>query len=250
MGVAYNNPPIVADGMVLCLDPGNLTSYSGTGTLIIDKSNKKNNGTLVGNPTYSNSYNGIISLSNNYTQWISIGSDPSYNSITNVTTEFWARPKRSYYYEYLCSNSRDCCGDYSGFNFNFAINPIDTNTAYIQFAIWNQAKSKYDSRGNLLSYGQTTVTSLTALPLNVWYHVCATYDGATMILYVNGVISNTLASTQGIGTPATFPMYVGRMGAGALSFYGDIGLGRIYNRALSQSEISQNFNATRRRFGI
>jgi len=90
----------------------------------------------------------------------------------------------------------------------------------------------------------------TGLSLNTWYHVAATDNGSTVSLYVNGtsVISASSATSTTNGTMAA---YVGAWnGIGNTYFSGKIPAVRIYNRSLSPSEVRQNFNAQRGRYGI
>lgn len=88
----------------------------------------------------------------------------------------------------------------------------------------------------------TTVTQVmapNAINALAWNHICGTYNGTTMSLYVNGTLVNTLArsgviasSTSAFSFGADYNGSAGReFFAGALE---DI---RLYNRALSQGEI-------------
>jgi hypothetical protein len=76
-----------------------------------------------------------------------------------------------------------------------------------------------------------------ALPLNVWSHVAATYDGADLRLYVNGVLASTQPATGGL--PSTDdPMRIGGNLIWGEYFAGRIDEVRVYNRALSGAEIA------------
>ena len=84
--------------------------------------------------------------------------------------------------------------------------------------------------------------------LNIWHHVVATYDGTTLRLYRNGVQLNSATSTGNI-TNTSKTLEIGRRGTGSY-FIGRLTGQKIYNKALSVSEIQQNFNASRGRYGI
>ena len=51
-----NGPRIATDGLVLCLDAGNSKRYSGSGTTWNDLSGNGKNGTINGNPVFTNGY--------------------------------------------------------------------------------------------------------------------------------------------------------------------------------------------------
>lgn len=79
------------------------------------------------------------------------------------------------------------------------------------------------------------------LPLNAWSHLAATYDGATMRLYVNGL---QVASRAQTGTPAvsTNPVQIGGDSLYGQSFTGLIDEVRIYNVALTAAQIVMDMN--------
>jgi hypothetical protein len=90
---------------------------------------------------------------------------------------------------------------------------------------------------------------------NAWTHITAVYDWPNSILrlYINGAQASSTTLTVGSGgfSSPTSPLYLGqRYGSTADRFAGKIGHIRLYNKALSAAEISQNFNAVRGRFGI
>jgi glucose/arabinose dehydrogenase len=100
-----------------------------------------------------------------------------------------------------------------------------------------------NSNGPLLpsgggTFGATTayVSGSTASPVGVWTHVALTYDGATLKLYVNGVLANSQARTGTIQS-GTNPLWIGGNSPYGEYFQGLIDELRIYNRALTQAEI-------------
>jgi hypothetical protein len=75
-----------------------------------------------------------------------------------------------------------------------------------------------------------------ALPTNTWTHLAVTYDGAALRLYVNGVQVASLAQTGHLVTSAN-PLQIGGDSLYGQYFQGTIDEVRIYNQALSASEI-------------
>ncbi len=96
-------------------------------------------------------------------------------------------------------------------------------------------------------------TASSFLSTSAWCHVVATYTSGTRVLYVNGVAVNSDSQTGTIATNASgmsVGAYGGNSGSNAYWYNGNIGLVRVYNRALSANEVIQNFNATRGRYGV
>jgi hypothetical protein len=103
-----------------------------------------------------------------------------------------------------------------------------TTTGYLEVAKW----------------GGGVVCTATTLPLSAttWYHCAFTYDGTNSALYVNGVACTlTGVTTPQTGTPSI--VRVGSWGSGEY-FNGQIDDVRIYNRALTQAEITQVYRGT------
>ena len=78
-----------------------------------------------------------------------------------------------------------------------------------------------------------------ALPLDTWVHVAATYDAANLRLYVNGTLAASVAATGSIST-STGALRIGGNNLWPEFFQGRIDEVRIYNRALTQSQIQSD----------
>jgi hypothetical protein len=83
-----------------------------------------------------------------------------------------------------------------------------------------------------------------------WIHLAFTYDGTTLRNYYNGGVDNTAAGSGSIQTSGTATVYVGRHSGNAIPFDGLIAIVRSYDRALSSTEVLQNYNAEKSRFGL
>jgi hypothetical protein len=83
-----------------------------------------------------------------------------------------------------------------------------------------------------------------------------TYNGSQVVIYINGVAINTVATTiypQFNNTAKSWTIggnYQRTSPTNASFFEGNIGLVSFYNRALSSQEVLQNYNATKGRFGL
>ena len=89
----------------------------------------------------------------------------------------------------------------------------------------------------------TTVTSATNLPLNTWTHIAATYDGASLNVYVNGALTGTVANSSGLPSGID-EWYFGKAANGSNLFPGIMDDIRIWNVVRSQSDINVNKNRT------
>jgi len=86
-----------------------------------------------------------------------------------------------------------------------------------------------------------------------WYQVVGTYTSGSRKLYINGVQVNSDTKTGTISTNSggmSIGVYGGYSGSRGYYYNGNLSICRVYNRVLTQAEIAQNFNATRKRFGI
>lgn len=110
------------------------------------------------------------------------------------------------------------------------------STIYPIFKLGNSTLSL-----GVLIYGMDTCSSTTAtLPLNIWSHVCGTWDGATMTVYINGVSRATTAKAT-IASAGTSNIAIGAAfhTATSIDTYLDASVEdlRMYNRALSVAEV-------------
>jgi len=217
-----HSPRIVTDGLVLCLDAGNTKSYSGSGTTWNDLSGNGNTGTLTNGPTYSSDNGGSIFFdgSNDYVSLVDNLGDPQ-----QFTVEFWAYPTQLNF---------DSNNNYRRiFRVGTSSNVIlIEQSGYISFRVPGGTSNNMQGSG----YSGT----------NEWGYVVCTYDQSNKKIYFNGSLKNTTAesgATVDFGSPQI-------VDPSSQTFKGNISNFRIYNRALTASEIQQNFDALRGRFGI
>jgi hypothetical protein len=226
---------IVTNGLVLNLDAANPRSYpqpyNGTVWQNIAPVSSSLSGSLINGPTYNASNGGSIVFdgSNDFVQI------PAINVGLNFTVCIWARPNLTSR-QLLFSNSYRYFTN-EGFLFNIGNNGTDI----------------------FLSIGQdqeVAVSTTGYVSANTWFYGCATFNGTTARLFVNGLETLYVSQAGSISTILynTNPAYLGRWLLNGTTTYdlfsGRIGITQLYNRALSSQEVLQNFNATRARFGI
>jgi len=95
-------------------------------------------------------------------------------------------------------------------------------------------------------------SSNSSVNLNQWTHVVVTFNGSTINWYINGIIDKSLSQSGTITPVSNGDLGIGRevfedYGRG---MNGRISNAKLYNRALTATEVSQNFNALRGRYGL
>lgn len=87
----------------------------------------------------------------------------------------------------------------------------------------------------------TQVIGNTSIQANTWYHVAAVYDGASLNVYVNGVLDGTTATTMNPGF-GTASLKIGAFGDIAINrFNGRIDEAAVYAKALSAAELQDHY---------
>jgi hypothetical protein len=150
------------------------------------------------------------------------------NGLSVLSIEFWVNP------DSLADNStvfRIYDGDtYVNIDFRFS-------TADSQYRIL------YRKDGS--SYSELSSLSLS---LGTWYHVAICFGATDVRIYQNSTLVSTYSATGSFYSTGTGTFL--QVGSGNGAFDGDIGYFRIYTKELSSGEVSQNFEATRARFGV
>ncbi|HCN51060.1 MAG TPA: hypothetical protein DIT10_18540 [Chryseobacterium sp.] len=113
----------------------------------------------------------------------------------------------------------------------------DSNSAFLRLGDANVANNKVQFVLSINNV-QQKLASTTALNANTWYHVAATYDGASMKIYINGVLDASKSQTGSVSSNGAFN--VGYLYNTSRNFNGKVDEVRVWKRALSQTEISQN----------
>jgi hypothetical protein len=219
--MAFNySPKIATDGLVLYLDAANTRSYVSGSTTWTDLGRNGNNVTLVNSPTYtSTSY-----FTFNGTTQYATGTTTNVVPSTTYSKQIW------FYLNAIADNnliSSDVGGHYMFFG--------STNRLYA--GNYNWAGFPYN------------LQSTTTFTTGIWYNAAITFNTTDgMILYVNGVLNATYTAvkTAHNGNGAT---NIASYGTGNL-LNGRISSAMIYNRTITATEVRQNYNATKTRFGL
>ena len=233
--MAFNySPKVVTDGLVLYLDAANTKSYPGSGITWTDLSRSGNSSELKG-PTF-NSGNGGSIVFDGTNDYVEIQNQIQFDQTDPFTLSSWV--KSSNVINELIINNENIV--YTGYRLNINVN------ANIEIGLRNSISD------------DIAIETLNRIYANTWYHIVGTYDGTRnvsgMKIYINGVeedtntISNTLTSST-LSNQQTL-LGIRRLSPPSDPLRGNIANVQIYNRALSTIEITQNYNATKTRFGL
>jgi hypothetical protein len=229
MALSHGQNKIVLNGLVMLVDARNYKSYPGSGTTWTDLSRNGNNLTLTNSPTWHNS--GYFSTgSTGYFTGAGTASIPTGNS--NYTMIVWGRQNTSW------GSGRGIIS-IGGYGTQHQSNALrteySTNVGNFFHYWWNN-----DLAGNNNNGG---------LAVSTWFMVTAQFDGTNRRIWAN---TTNVASDTPVNhnvTSTTIQVGVTHIPSSEY-FQGDIAMAFIYNRALTSTEILQNFNALKRRFSL
>lgn len=217
-------PSIISTGLVLYLDAGNPASYSGSGNTWVDLSSSAKNGTIV-SATYSPSANGSlvfaaaagakVDILNANTLWL---------LKNNITAEIW----------------------YSSTNYQPQLLSTGVSNTGFNFGQFSLSPTKF----KVTKYNVQDIYKGDIPQNNTWHQAVLTYSsalGAGTNVYVDGALSESLV-TQRSNLNSGTRLTIGYAERG--NHVGSIAIVRMYNKALSETEVLQNFNADKSRFGL
>jgi hypothetical protein len=221
-----SNCNIITNGLVLYLDAGNPASYSGSGTVLTDLSGNGNHGSLTG-PT--NITNGAI----NFDGTTNLTTTNLISNPQSFTIGVWFRTSAALGRKLIGLESSQIGGSGS-YDRHFY---VDTG-GQLRWGVWSPGASTF-------LYGNVTN--------NQWRYAVVSFNNGATLHSMNGlVVGNVTAVSQ------PFDGYW-RIGGQSLNFWpaassgffvGSVASVEIYNRPLTISEIQQNYNANRARFGL
>jgi hypothetical protein len=229
----FAEPEIVTSNLQLWYDPSSSASYPGTGTTLYNLESAALNGTMS-NITYTNPYFAYNGSSSTLSVADAAALEPGSG---DWTVEAWV------YYSVITGSSRVILGKTDGGN----------------AADWGYGLRTQANGSTFFEVGKGT-TSLTSPTYTVttgqWYQIVGVWTNVasnSIALYVNGVSQGSNSHSFASIKNTTRPLYFGSFDGGATFgqwFNGRMGVARIYNAALTPSEVLQNFNADRGTYGI
>ncbi len=209
-----HSPAIVSEGLIFSMDPANTRSYGGSGVTVYPLVSGMA-GTLINGPTFSTANNGCFVFDG-----------------TNDILTFGGQ-------DILGSTYTHC----AWFKMNVLQTCLVIDGGWAGTVIFSNRVEYY--------YSDTAPNYMNAnynFSAGRWYFICAVRGAAQKQVYIDGALINSANSTDSYSCPYTF-LNLGS-NSGSQNLNGNIGVVHVYNRALSATEIKQNFEATRDRYGI
>ncbi len=236
MATKYS-PKTVTDGLLLSFDAANNKSYPRSGTTWSDLSGNSNNGTLTNGPTFNAGNLGSIVFdgTNDYVDTVNTGTTFQFANVT-FTVSLWIKTSATS----GVIISKGATASTAGWLFQFNSEGTVSGT------------TKGSDGTNTYNRASTATVNN-----NTWRNIVAVYTTNTTTLasnttsiYIDGVLSNGTGTLGGlVYATTTDTVQIGRRPSGAY-WSGSVSNLLIYNRGLTASEILQNFNATKSRFGL
>jgi len=237
MSIFKNSPPIVTNGLVLNLDAANTKSYPKNGIVWSDLSGNNNTGSLVNGPTFSSDSGGGI-VFNGVNNYVGVGNTNTINPASAITVS-------SFF-------------NIASVGANFA--PImfkqnNYNTSFEQYLLLLTNTSIVFSITGVDRVQKSVTSPIDYRNRNVYAVGTCDTVADEIKLYINGVLIQTLSFTSTFDIANTI-LEIG--GTGILYFgntfpgwaNGKIYTAQVYNRALSASEVFQNYNAQKSRYNL
>ena len=231
-------PGIITDNLLWCVDSGFAPSYPTTGTTWYDLSGNGKNGTLINGTSYNSSYNGSLAFD---------GVD-DYAYFSNISSTFPAQGTISFWmWADVVENYRN----------PLQLTNINGSNVGIRFEEYTPGDQFHGGFNVLFGNSAGTYTGYQYLPYpnvltpNTWYNVVLTWDTSTSNIV--GYLNNSLKfnANNAVYTPPNINnLVVGTGYSMERCWKGRISGVKIYTKQLSSTEVSQNYNATKGRFGL
>jgi hypothetical protein len=224
---------IVTSGLTFNLDAGFTPSYSRSGTTWYDVSGS-NNGMLTNGPTF-NSENGGSIVFDGVDDNVQLGAASNFISGDKITVEAWVRTNVVNTYKKIFVTVGQGTQSINGIYFSLGPN--------------NDGGFNYGTYfGVTTSVAQTAAVWPNNISTTSFTNLTGTYDGSNIYLYVNGFLVAQQPLTGNIGTGGI--ARISGYDNNGETWNGNISNIKIYNRALSSTEVLQNYNAQKGRFGL
>ncbi len=252
-------PKIATSGLIFAVDAADTNSYPRAGTTWSDLRGRGYNGTLTNGPTFNSSNGGSI-VFDGINDYVDFGTSAINQDLSNFSICFWIKPTA-----FPASGAAPIS--------IFGKNDNGCGNAGARIFIRCNGTVSFGTPSTNCPGGAVQSQSGPLLTLNSWNFISFVYDASgtsggvyltgyknlTSEIYIAGSLGTILATfsnnaTLKIGYAGTATVYQGDFCGGSFIaptyFAGNIACLLAYNKLLSASEIAQNYNASKNRFGL
>ena len=218
---------LVSDGLVLHLDASKTASYPGTGNTWFDIAGTEENGDIKSGVTYDAVDGGVMSFNGSSTGYVDISDSPTMAVGTGAFTVemfvYYTNP-----YGFFSSAGSGGTGGIYGI-------AINSDKCWV---------------GNSEDLNNSIPTSIST---STWVHLVykRSADGLTTTLLINGTETGSATEATAFDIVSTSSKISARYNNNFIyGFMGKMGEFRFYTKELTNTEVQDNFNANRVRYGI
>lgn len=230
-----NYESIVTDGLVFTTDAGFTPSYPATGSTWYDLGGNGYNGTLTNGPTFNSSDGGSIVFDGTDDYVITSNTTLNFSTNANFTYCAWIYPSFS-----SASPTGRAVIDFTGPAPGFLRSYLRWEGSGLGFYF------DIASGG-----GSAWYTGPLTFSANTWHYLCFTHGSSNVgNFYFDGIAKSTTTAVLNAATVTNNKITIGYGAVNSYYWAGRISNVQIYNRTLTASEISQNYNAQKARFGL
>jgi|688.fasta_scaffold12325_5 hypothetical protein len=231
----FYGPKIITNGLVLYLDAANRNSYPGSGTTWTDLSGNSNNGTLTNGPTFSSANGGHI-VFDGTNDYLSLNSALNFSTSTGFT---------------ICMFLQKV-NNQSGTAWNYF---YSNNSPTIEIGGYGQTGTSFVFKDNTVANTEIGSQDI----VSSWSYISFGTNASTRTSYIytlNPTVGTVLTTSVGsvsnltLGFERFFTTGPSGGPAGTTYFRSKCATIQAYNRVLTSTEVLQNYNATKSRFGI
>ena len=229
MGIS-GGPDLVQDGLILCLDASDKNSYPGSGTTWYDISGTGNNATLVNGVVFSSTNGGIFDF-DGVDDYAYVSDNSTLDLAGDKSQCIWLYMDQSYSGTGILGKANS-----SVFGMALTYGWGNGGSTGFQNIAWNSANDPS--------------LSPSGTDINNWYYIAGVQSSSTRYIYAIG--SNGIRTANYSGATHTWNNTLDFTIGQIAGYYANIKAGsvHVYNRAITQQEILQNYIAQKSRFGL
>lgn len=221
---------IIKDNLVLYLDAANTKSYTSGSSTWFDLSGNNNNSTLTNGPTFNTASGGSI-VFDGVDDFV-LSTHPTTNifsSLTSYTVSFWIR-----------------ITSYGG-NGSVLLSATGSNNLFMQVQSGSAYIGTLGSPNNFLTL---TTNDIGNISLNKIANIVWVKNSTTVLFYLNGTQYTFPGSATFTFTGSDRIINIGKYTSSGFNLPGNIYNMSVYSKALTATEILQNYNTNKTRFGL